>query len=140
LEWLPANADLGDTADGRGKTLEESARRVARMVGEDAQQRNPEVWRALAGYFADRQLERIGRACARQLSAGLGPEVPLIGAGSGRFLVDALACRLGRRYVDINDWFGPVIDAAEVDAGDCAPAAALAVLTARKELHHVFAE
>jgi probable H4MPT-linked C1 transfer pathway protein len=140
LGWLPAHADMADTADGRGKTAAESAGRLARMVGEDAQDREPTAWCALARYLADRQLERIGRACARQLSASVAPDAPLVGAGIGRFLVRRLARRLDRRYIDINDWFSSVADAAGVDAGDCAPAAAVAVLAATEELRHVPAQ
>jgi len=140
LGWLPVHADLGDTADGRGKSAAESAGRLARMVGDDAQDRDPESWRGLAAYLADRQLERIGRACSRQLSVCPAPEPSLVGAGIGRFLVQRLAQRLDRGYIDINEWLDPAAEAAGVDAGDCAPAAAVAVLAALEALRHVSAE
>lgn len=130
---LPVHADQGETADGRGKGLVESAARLARMVGEDAHCREPGHWRALASYLAGRQLDRIERACARQLSAGLPVEAPLVGAGVGRFLVRRLAQRLERPYLDINSLFGSIAagapNATSLDVGDCAPAAAVALLT-----------
>ncbi len=130
---LPSHADLGDTADGRGKSQAESASRLARMVGLDAGSREPEAWRALARYLSSRQLERIGQACARQCSSGIHADAPLVGAGVGRFLVGRLAQRLERPYLDINDLFAWDTKPTGADAGDCAPAAAVALLGAREE-------
>jgi len=131
---LPAHADLGETADGRAKGKAESAARLARMLGEDAVACEPHQWRALAGYLRQCQIERIWRACARQCSAGLSDDAPLIGAGVGRFLVPELARRLGRDHIDwlalIGQAAGPAQSPAPdgADAGDCAPAVALALL------------
>lgn len=131
---LPAHADLGETADGRSKGEAESAARLARMLGEDAVCGEPHQWRALARYLRHCQIERIWRACARRCSAGLPEEAPLVGAGVGRFLVPEIARRLGRDALDWLDLIGQSEENATravsggTDAGDCAPAVALALL------------
>jgi len=126
---LPAHADLGETADGRDKTEAASAGRLARMIGDDASRHEPGTWRALARYLRDRQLERIGQALARQCSLDLPDDAPLVGAGVGRFLVRRLAQRLERPYFNILTLMAGVdASGSGVDAGDCAPAAAVALL------------
>src|SRR5215510_4583983 len=45
---LPADADQLPTADGRGKSPEDSARRLARMLGRDLQSADLGEWRRLA--------------------------------------------------------------------------------------------
>lgn len=125
---LPMHADLGETADGRGKGEDDSALRLARMVGDDALRRDPVRWRLLAYFFRDSQLERIGQACARQCSLGLGLDAPLVGAGVGRFLVRRLAQRMERPYVDIASLMDAETALSGADAADCAPAAAVALL------------
>jgi (4-(4-[2-(gamma-L-glutamylamino)ethyl]phenoxymethyl)furan-2-yl)methanamine synthase len=125
---LPLHADLGETADGRGKGEAESAVRLARMIGEDALEQEPEIWRGLARYLRDCQLERIGQACARHGSLGLPLDAPLVGAGVGRFLVSRLAQRLERPYVDISTLLGANSTPEGLDPADCAPAAAVALL------------
>lgn len=133
---LPAHADQGETADGRGKSVAESAARLARMVGEDADCHEPAYWRALARYLTGRQLDRIERACARQCSAGLGDDAPLVGAGIGRPVVRRLAQRLDRPYLDIDSLFdfigGCESHRSSANAGDCAPAAAVALLSVKE--------
>jgi probable H4MPT-linked C1 transfer pathway protein len=126
---LPPNADLGETADGRSKDEAHSALRLARMLGDDAREREPEEWRRLACHLRDCQLETIGRACARQLSAGLPETAPLVGAGVGRFLVKRLAQRLECPYVDIMTLMGGAPLQGGNEPADCAPAVALALLT-----------
>jgi len=133
---LPRHADLGETADGRGKSEAESAARLARMVGEDARSREPGDWRSVACYLVARQLDRIERACARQCSLGMPDDAPLVGAGVGRFLVRRLARRLERPCLDIHSLLDPVPaktpDCSCPNAGDCAPAAAAALLAVRE--------
>jgi probable H4MPT-linked C1 transfer pathway protein len=128
---LPAHADLGESADGRGKGAAESVARLARMLGEDAVCGEPHQWRSLARYLRQCQVERIWRACARRCSAGLSEDAPLVGAGVGRFLVPELARRLGRDSLDWLALIGQGEDevSAGADAGDCAPASALALLS-----------
>jgi len=125
---LPEDADPYPAADQRGKSLEESAARLARMLGRDVDEADFIAWKALAHYLARRQLDRI-EADARALMTreGLAADSPVIGAGCGRFLAEGLAKRLGHPYRD----FAEIIDcAAETRdlAPVCAPAVAVALL------------
>ncbi len=126
---LPEDADLGATADGRGKSPEESARRLARMIGCDADVDAPfAAWTVLAEYVAERQLRRLHDVCVRVLGGSTaGADAPLIGAGVGSFVVRKAAQRMGRPY---QDFAGLIVtegaDAARVSA--CAPAFAVAAL------------
>jgi probable H4MPT-linked C1 transfer pathway protein len=106
---LPKDADPYGTADGRGKSLDESAARLARMLGRDD---------------ADAQV-LIGREA-------LPPEAPIIGAGCGRFLAVQLAARLQRPYRDFADMIDCDDDARDM-AATCAPAIALALLAEEAE-------
>ena len=125
---LPPEVDQHPAADGAGKSPEESARRLARMVGRDLEEASPAAWQALARHLAERQLRTLAEAAERVLSRDLlDDEAPLIGAGIGRFLLRDLAERLARPYVDFSELVeGP--DAAKDGAADCAPAAAVALL------------
>ncbi|MDZ7754228.1 MAG: hydantoinase/oxoprolinase family protein [Gammaproteobacteria bacterium] len=130
LGRLPALADVDDTADGRGRTRDETMARIARMVGMDVGEAPPQAWHGLAAYFAGRQLDRLQRACARHLSAGLPAHAPLVGAGVGRFLVRDLAALLDRPFVDIAELMEHT--GAGAEAADCASAVAVAMLMARE--------
>ena len=126
---LPADADLLPSADGGPKTVEASARRLARMVGLDVDAAPLDAWRRLARHLSELQLQRLQAACERALSRGLVEStVPVIGAGVGRFLAERLAARLGSPYTD----FGSLLQTnGAVDclrAADCAPAVAVAEL------------
>lgn len=126
---LPANADLLPAADNGPKTVEGSARRLARMIGLDAEAAPLPAWRRLAFHLSELQLRRVHAACERALSRGVVEDpVPVIGAGVGRFLAQQLAARLGSSYVD----FGSLVQAAEsaerTRVADCAPAVAVAEL------------
>jgi probable H4MPT-linked C1 transfer pathway protein len=130
LELLPEGADLHETADHREQTRPASIARLARMVGADAVDADDASWAALAGYFAEKQLRRLHDAALVVLSAAELPgTAPLVGAGTGAFIAEALAERLGRRFIS----FSSLID---VDAGMehmasvCAPAVAVALLSA----------
>ncbi len=117
----------------RGTYLQSSsltaAPRPCNSFGEDASQREPGAWRTLARYLRDCQLQRIGQAVARQCSLDLPDNAPLVGAGVGRFLVSRLAQRLERPYFDILTLMdGGDAVGSGVDAGDCAPGAAVALL------------
>jgi probable H4MPT-linked C1 transfer pathway protein len=96
---LPSDADQCETADGRGKTIVESARRIARVVGCDLDDAPIEGWCELASYFAEKQLRRITAACEAQLSRlEIDKAAPMVGAGSGDFIARKIAHRLGRPY------------------------------------------
>ena len=68
---LPANVDQSATTDGRPKTVRDSARRLARMIGRDLETVDMAAWHAFAGYLAERQRQIIQDAVARTLSRGL---------------------------------------------------------------------
>jgi probable H4MPT-linked C1 transfer pathway protein len=126
---LPPHADLLPTADQGGKNLQESARRLARMLGRDVESAAMGQWRQVAGYLAGRQLEQIKGACELQLSRNvLDEDAPLVGAGVGRFLVRELAARMHRPYRDVTDLLPPYTGEDGLDVADCAPAVAVALL------------
>lgn len=127
---LPAHADLLPSADGREKTAQASARRLARMVGLDLAAADAADWVRLAHYLAEVQLRHLLDACACLLSRGeLPADAPLVGAGVGRFLTQRLAERLDRPYHGFASLFGADLTAVP-DLADCAPAAAVACLAA----------
>jgi probable H4MPT-linked C1 transfer pathway protein len=128
-QMLPMQADQTPSADRRGKGDMDSARRLARMLGRDAETADITDWRRLAIYVAEHQLQRIRESCECVLSRGLlAATDPLIGAGVGRFLVSELANRLGRPYQDFNELF-TVRDSEFRDMiSICAPAVAVARL------------
>jgi probable H4MPT-linked C1 transfer pathway protein len=127
---LPDGLDLHETADRRGKSAEESAARLARMVGCDLGDASMAEWRLLADAFARRQLEQLVAAAERVLSRGaLETDAPLVGAGAGRFLLRDLAAALGRPYRDFAELVEGVAEARDA-ASISAPAAAVALLAA----------
>ena len=125
---LPGDADPFPSADGRGKGLEDSAARLARMLGRDAKDVDFVAWKALAHFLARRLLDQI-EADARAVieREDLPPTAPIVGAGCGRFLAVALADRLERSYRDFAD-LTPCADDAHEMVARCAPAAAVARL------------
>jgi probable H4MPT-linked C1 transfer pathway protein len=127
LGSLPAPMDQAETADGAPKTMEDSARRLARMVGRDRESIPIEGWIRLAAYLREMQLQRIQIACERVLSRGqLEANAPIVGAGVGRFLAQRLAERMGLPYRDFSEFAGAVKDPDW--ASVCAPAVAVARL------------
>jgi probable H4MPT-linked C1 transfer pathway protein len=126
---LPGHADQMPTADGGEKTEAASARRIARLLGRDLDSADAASWRRLACYFRERQLARLADACQRQLSRGLlDSRSPFFGAGTGRFLAQELAVRLGHDYLDFTDLFAINCLPSGLLLADCAPAVALACL------------
>jgi probable H4MPT-linked C1 transfer pathway protein len=136
LGLLPEAADQHDAADRGPKTVEASARRLARMLGADLADGSPADWHRLAAVLARAQQRRIEDAMALQLSRGLlADAAAVIGAGCGRFLVAELARRLGRPYRD----FAQLVraeDSARDWVANCAPAVAVALLLAEGGLDH----
>ena len=130
---LAEDADQMPSADGRGKSPLESARRLARMLGCDVHSAPLAAWQRCAHYIAEAQLTRIFNACQRVLSRGiLKDDAPLIGAGVGGFLVMKLAQRMKRPYLD----FARCIDSSDCAArwsAYCAPAVAVAALLQTQE-------
>lgn len=125
---LPEGADQLPAADNGGKTVRDSARRLARMIGRDLESASLAQWKQCARQLADLQLWQIRQACERVLSRTVVVDrSPVVGAGTGRFLARKLATQLGRRYRD----FDSLIDVAPGTASwvsSCAPAVAVAVL------------
>lgn len=128
LGSLPDDADQHPAADGGEKTVEASARRLARMIGRDARSAPLAEWRRLAAAFAEIQLQRIAEGCAQvSARASLDAAAPVVAAGVGRFLVDELAGRIGRSALDFAGLL-PCEPAFASRAADCAPAVAVAWL------------
>ncbi len=127
---LPARHYQSDTADGAGLGPGDCARRLARMFGRDASTGSLETWRRLARYFSAAQQYMIACAVERILSRrAASPNVALVGAGCGRFLVRDLARRNARPYVDIARVLRSPSAFRDI-AAVCASAAAVAQLMA----------
>jgi probable H4MPT-linked C1 transfer pathway protein len=126
---LPPGADRHPAADGGEKSEAGSARRLARMIGRDADAAPLDDWRRLAQWLAGAQCRRIEDACRLLLSReSLPPEAPLVAAGVGRFVAADLAARLGRQCIE----FATLVADPGPEPGlvsDCAPAVAVAWLS-----------
>jgi probable H4MPT-linked C1 transfer pathway protein len=128
LGTLPQNADLHATADGRDKTPAASAARLARMIGRDMGEGEEWEWKNLAAFFAEAQLRTMQDGALQVLSAvGLPDHAPIVAAGTGQFVVENLATRLGR---SCERWEDLVLADAGLGAAisACAPAVAVALL------------
>jgi probable H4MPT-linked C1 transfer pathway protein len=125
---LPDGADLLPSADKGEKSVAGSVRRLARMLGLDADASDLEGWRRVSRYLAEQQLRSIEDACERILSQpGLSAKAPLVGAGVGRFLVERICHRLNRPYVGYETLF-PCERQWASKVAECAPAVAVASL------------
>jgi (4-(4-[2-(gamma-L-glutamylamino)ethyl]phenoxymethyl)furan-2-yl)methanamine synthase len=131
---LPERADLYPAADGGAKTVLGSARRLARMIGLDAESAPSVAWEQLAASLAEVQLSRISEAYERlETRESIPSDAPVIGAGVGRFLAADLATRHGRSYLEFAELLPP--GAASPNAvSDSAPAVAVAALA---QLHTI---
>ena len=130
---LDATCDMADTADGKGKTQLESARRLARMIGHDIDE-SLENWKSLA--HACRRVQIIQIKCA--ILKYLKPLAPIIGAGAGAFLVRSIAAELHHPYLALTDAL-PTIEVKNVAQANtaqlevCLPAYAVAFLAHNKQ-------
>ena len=127
--------DAHPAADGGAKTVDGSARRLLRMVGEDLPASGIGAVIDLARWYRQRLLDRIAGGMALRLSkAHLPGEAPLVGAGIGRALAAELAARLRRPYRPIDEILCPGERDASLRrrAADCAPAVAVAQLFAER--------
>ena len=131
LGALPDDADPYPPPDLGGKTTQASAARLARMLGRDADEAGLYDWIDVARHFADCQFAEI-EAAARALLAreDLEADVPIIGAGCGRFIAKRLAKQLGLAYGDFAELVDRVPAASEM-ASRSAPAVSVALLSAR---------
>ncbi len=134
LGCLPDGVDQHVTADGRGKSVDESLARLARMFGRDAADGSLEDWREAAAFLRDAQMRSILEGCDTVLGATpVDIRAPVVAAGIGAAEIAALATRLGRPSVE----FGSLADADEpcrLWATRCAPAVAVALLLAHDRL------
>jgi len=128
LGELPEDADQHATADGRGKSLEESLERFARCFGRDRLDASMQDWRAAAHAIADRQMTDIADAAREVLaSTPITESAPVIAAGVGADLIAPLAADLGRTCRS----FGDLVEAPKdcrIWTTRCAPAVAVALL------------
>jgi len=133
---LDEHADAWPAADGGEKTRVGSARRLARLIGEDLEAAGLEAWQGVANQLADAMTGTIVAAAERVLgdtaSAAAGGGVAssagpptVVCAGAGHWLAARVAARLGAAATG----FDALIGAGGV-AGACehAPAVALAEL------------
>lgn len=133
LGELDETTDLYPAADNGAKNIEGSARRLLRMLGEDLTPASRDGVPALARWYRERLLQRIGDALAQVISRGMvSAQAPLVGAGIGRFLVPDLAARWQRPQRDCAELLCPESPdpALRNWAGHCAPAVAVARLAA----------
>jgi probable H4MPT-linked C1 transfer pathway protein len=125
---LKPSHDQTATADGRSKTIADSARRLSRMVGADFKPEELSRWQTLATQIYLAQRQRIENACLRQLNRKSNHlNYYFIGAGIGRFLVEEIANHLQYPYVDFTQLIAQNTSS-DFNAGDCAPATAVAQL------------
>jgi (4-(4-[2-(gamma-L-glutamylamino)ethyl]phenoxymethyl)furan-2-yl)methanamine synthase len=108
---LNAVSDKVETADGKGKTALESARRLARMVGRDVETRSMETWKAFANTCKTMQMKQIKTAVLKQLK----PTMTIIGAGAGSFLVKQIAHELNHAYQPISMCFSRTNNQLQLD-------------------------
>lgn len=123
--------DQTDTADGAEKSILASARRLSRMIGCDFYPEELMRWQYFAENIRAQQIQQIQRGCEIQLAGQHSSELaqlPLIGAGVGRFLVKEIAMNLGHPYMDFSDLLQVTSQEMIMAPADCAPAAALAYL------------
>jgi len=147
-EWFASSADVyrltGElnpahdqhpSADGKAKDLQATCQRLARMVGLDARDASEADWRACAQAWRAAQLAEIGgqleRVCAEH---AIDDRAPLVSAGCGDFLVEALAAASGRRCLPYAEHVATLAPQATASvrpwAQVCAPSIAVAALLA----------
>jgi probable H4MPT-linked C1 transfer pathway protein len=124
--------DMAETADGAGKTPEESARRLARTIGHDLHDAPISAWIGLAYAFKQIQLNTLKNAAMRNFSRHLVDyRAPIIVAGAGDFLVRDLARQLKRECLEVSQMISAHNDETRCWAGVCLPAYSVAYLAAK---------
>ncbi len=90
------------TADGREKTISAARERLARLVCSDGELMGEREIHALALYLGEKQIQLIVEAVFQVMSGavGEGEKVPLVAMGSGRFLIEEAAGRLGLEVIE----------------------------------------
>lgn len=113
------------TPDGRGTTLEDARARLARLICGDTEMLSECEIMSIAGYLYHRQVQQVEEALY-QIMSRLQKPIPLICAGSGKFLLAAAGSNVGLK----------VIEAAKVCGAQQAeifPAWSLCVMLAAKQ-------
>lgn len=102
---ITVESDQAATADGKDKSALSTLRRLARMVGEDAENHHFTCWKALATQFKTHQRQLL----QTNLDANIKRHAPtmLIGAGCGQFLVRELARDSALHYQDLTALIPP---------------------------------
>lgn len=132
LGRLPPQFDQAATADGRGTGRNDTIRRIARMVGCDADAHDEETWVRLADWYARLQIDLVAVASARQaVRHALPADAPVVGLGAGAFLVKDVADVLGRPYLGFSSLAG-VGDEHTQSVDVCGPAFAVGRLAAER--------
>ena len=122
--------DLHATADGKGKSLDESVARLARMLGRDAADGDMRDWQLVAHYVRDEQLKSISEGLYQVLSASaLTRDRPVVVAGIGASDAAAAALRLGHSTMAFGELAGAV-ESCRREATYAAPSVAVALLAA----------
>ena len=75
---------FGAAADGRARNAAHSARRLARMIGRDADDADPGPWRRLARVLARTHRDQLRAALERRLSALPAAGSPVLVAAEGQ--------------------------------------------------------
>jgi probable H4MPT-linked C1 transfer pathway protein len=121
---LSENHDQTPTADCAEKTIEASARRLSRMLGDDFKIDELLRWQSVARDIRKQHKQRIQNGCTLHLKQ----KSTLIGAGIGRFLVQEIATNLDCDYVDFSTLLKTSHHNVTFNPADCAPAVAMAFL------------
>lgn len=133
LDELPRDIDQHDTADHRGKSLDESMSRLARSLGRDIADSSLDDWRNVARNIAEQQMRAIHDACSQVVTESPVPDdASIVAAGIGAPLIEALARKLAqpcRTFGDLTN----ATDNCRLWATRCAPATAIALLIATKD-------
>ena len=136
---LNAEDDMADTADGKDKTIQASAQRVARMIGHDVNDAAMDTWLALAQAFKQQQFSRLQEVASKHLARiNEGVNVTIIAAGAGSFLARELANNLNVPCLEIADLLHaaqPTFSTKSLDhwANVCLPAYAVARLASKNK-------
>lgn len=126
---LTLTDNMAETADGAEKSVQASAMRIARMIGQDAQDATLSSWRQLAVAFKNAQINQIKQAVLSQLTALEDySSLCVIGAGAGSFLVAEVARQLGLKYADVRELITADDKQVKDIAAVCFPAYAVAYL------------
>ena len=125
-EDVPENAGF-TTADGKGTSLLDCARRLARVTGSDLHEAELAAWQELAHYISRKQMQQISASISRVKSRYPTYEMPIIGTGAGKFLIRRLAEWHNISYYDFAD-FLQGDEMLKQAAAICAPATACAGL------------